>query len=466
MKIYSLICLFLVMSIFCQADTPTNHYELKKVNQENYEDKLKFEEILEFFKNSPESGERFNGLTKSEAVQQWRKFFEEQGKTAENLFEHEAQPAVEVFVHTHKEKVEEWYNETKPTIEEFIHTHKSEAEEWYSEAKPAVETFIHTHKDKLGDWIEHEAKPAVEVFVHTHKERAEDWIENEAKPSLEQFVHSPFSETKPAMEDYSSHKNKAQVWLELEAKSTFEDINTQKDNVKGWFTNDAKPAVEDLINNNKKETENFFNVAQSNIEDFFSKFGEKTNHFFEKNIKPSQAHNNRGILFLADPKPEIVIERKDIADLLEEMKNYFKSSEDLKQFIKGIISGLSKDSTVETQCIQDLEKYKSEIIQTISDLNEAIGTSNFEKVYADWDKLIELSKVTENYCHLMDLIEDLLSLETLDGFLNLYYRVAINHVDIYSDIKNSYTDLKLGNFNQTGKDIGDIVKLALDFTVE
>jgi hypothetical protein len=139
---------------------------------------------------------------------------------------------------------------------------------------------------------------------------------------------------------------------------------------------------------------------------------------------------------------------------------------DWKLFLEGMLKGLSNNETGENKCTHDIEDFKPEIIKAFSDVYEAFKSFDFGKALTDIVNLISILKGFNTHCHFDELSADLISITTEWGVAKLLFRITMHGPTIYSDIKQCYKTYKEGQFDQTGKFLGNAVKLALSFSIE
>jgi hypothetical protein len=159
------------------------------------------------------------------------------------------------------------------------------------------------------------------------------------------------------------------------------------------------------------------------------------------------------------PKENVVL------NFLQEIEPSQLTEESIELFVNGFFEGVSSVPIEQNKCSVDITSVKSEIILAFSDIISAIKSKkDIVKAILEFYSLsLKLGGLDSN-CHFSQLSSDIAALGTKIGISKLVMRLSLHLVSFLEYAKGTYSNLESKEYKESGKNFGELTKLALNYS--
>lgn len=152
-----------------------------------------------------------------------------------------------------------------------------------------------------------------------------------------------------------------------------------------------------------------------------------------------------------------------LCDKLEVVKD-----DSSNNFIAGIIQGLQADYTTPSLCVRNIESVQPNFANFAQEIETLFSTLNVSRIFYVLDQFENLTKNLEDVvtrCNLTTLTNTILSLQTESGRITVQSRITSNLPSLTAQFMQFNTYLQNQKYTEAGRIIGQVLKLALNYTL-
>ena len=159
-------------------------------------------------------------------------------------------------------------------------------------------------------------------------------------------------------------------------------------------------------------------------------------------------------------KPEVYM-----LNFLADVKSIGVSN--VEEFINGFFEGVSAVPVEQNKCINDIKSVKNDIVGIVTKIIDAYNNKNISGIIAAINDLIDLLnkiKGVSSNCNFDDLVKKLTQLSTESGIMSFGWNVIKNLSTTVNDVRTIENGIKVSNYENSGKAMGDLFKVLLKYT--
>lgn len=134
---------------------------------------------------------------------------------------------------------------------------------------------------------------------------------------------------------------------------------------------------------------------------------------------------------------------------------------DVQLFVEGLLIGVSTDPE-HNQCRSDIQIFKNQLVNAVKEIAVAIQTrQNIVQSIFNLVNVIAGLPDFEGTCNLGQLKQNLASLKTKIGLMEVVYRLGSHPVPVFTSLQQFVTAIKISDFQSSGTGLGKFLSLAL-----